>query len=452
MIYQKKRYRLMQKNIISSWAACGMIVFATVLSGCGERELVLKGERESILQSPPELSAENDALGEGAGLPEMVLNTTAGHPGITASHAGGNLELSPPFSVQWRARVTAPDEKIISLPQAVIENDRVLALGADATLHAFDIENGKTIWQTAIDDAERGIYPGRAGGVALQNGVVAAHAARLELTVIDSLTGEITWQITHDAPLQAGPTFIGDDAILVSDIEGQLYAYAVKDGELLWENAGLPVSTVVFGAAFPAVHADMVVIAGSGGELSVHNTQDATLLWAETLASLNPKTPLEELSDILAHPIHDGQNIIVASQSGRLALFDALTGLANWEQPIALTQMPWLAGETLFAVSVNGVLYALRKSDGAVRWQVELAGSVADSARAGGDLPHYQSPFVGAGQVHILSQNGVLYSFDADTGEQVSSVSLRREVQTSPQIANGAVFVLSQNGNLMKLQ
>ena len=55
-------------------------------------------------------------------------------------------------------------------------------------------------------------------------------------------------------------------------------------------NAGLPVGTVIFGAAFPAVHEDMVVIAGSGGEMSVHQASDATLLWAETLATVTQDT------------------------------------------------------------------------------------------------------------------------------------------------------------------
>lgn len=443
---------IQKHQFLRSFAAFGVILVALGLSGCAERELILKGERESILLDSPELNAETDALSEGAGLPEMVLNITAGHPGITSNHAGGHLELDPPFTTKWSARITAPDEDIISLPQPVVEGDRVIALGADATLTAFDIEMGKPLWETQIDDGARGIYPGRAGGVALHNMVIAAHASRLNLTVLDAATGEISWQVEHDAPLQAGPTFIGDNAVLVSDIEGQLYAYSIETGELLWENAGLPVSTVVFGAAYPAVYEDVVVIAGSGGEISVHLAEDASLLWAETLASLNPRTPLEELSDILAHPVHDGTNIIVASQSGRLAAFDALTGLANWEQPIALTQMPWVAGDTVFAVSINGELYALRKSDGAVRWRIELKGAVDDRSRAGGDLPHYQSPFVGAGQVHIISDKGVLYSFDANTGEEVSSFNLRTEIRTTPQVAAGAIFALAQNGTLMMLR
>ncbi len=76
------------------------------------------------------------------------------------------------------------------------------------------------------------------------------HAARRDLAMFDAGTGEIKWAVSHDAPLQAGPTFIGNEAVLVSDIEGQLYAYTADTGDLLWENAGLPVSTVISGRPF----------------------------------------------------------------------------------------------------------------------------------------------------------------------------------------------------------
>ena len=128
---------------------------------------------------------------------------------------------------------------------------------------------------------------------------------------------------------------------------------------------------------------------------------------------LSPKTPLEGLSDILAHPVHDGQNIVIAAQSGRIASFQADTGLLNWEQPISVAVMPWLAGQTVFAVSISGELYALRSSDGAVRWKISLKGAVDSSLKAGDDLPNYLSPFVASNQVHKLSEDGVLYSFDA---------------------------------------
>lgn len=428
------------------------IITALVLTGCGNRETVLKGEREAILVQAPELVAISDAQAEGAGLSQMIRNDSAGHPGLNSGHAGGHIEAELPFEEVWSVSVNGSDEDIVSLPQPVYADGRLYLLTGDAVVVALAGDTGAEVWTMAVDNGKRGVYPGRAGGLALVENMLAVHAARRDLAMLDANTGEIRWAVSHDAPLQAGPTFIGNEAVLVSDIEGQLYAYTADTGDLLWENAGLPVSTVIFGAAFPAVHEDMVVIAGSGGEMSVHQASDATLLWAETLASLSPKTPLEGLSDILAHPVHDGQNIVIAAQSGRIASFQADTGLLNWEQPISVAVMPWLAGQTVFAVSISGELYALRSSDGAVRWKISLKGAVDSSLKAGDDLPNYLSPFVASNQVHMLSEDGVLYSFDADTGAPQGSVSIGGDIRTQPQIADGAVFILSQSGNVTMLR
>ena len=428
------------------------VIAGLMLSACSNREVILKGEREAILAQPQQLVAEDNAQAEGAGLSQMIRNINAGHPGLNAGHAGGHVEAELPFAKQWTASIAGPEEDIVSLPQPVFGNGNLYLLTGKADVIALAGDTGEEVWSMSVDNGKRGVYPGRAGGLALVDDMLAVQAARKDLSLLNATTGELRWSVTHDAPLQAGPTFIGKDAVIVSDIEGQLYAYLTETGELLWENAGLPVSTVIFGAAFPAVHNDMVVIAGSGGEMSVHQASDATLIWAETLASLSPKTPLEGLSDILAHPVHDGQNIIVASQSGRIASFQADTGLLNWEQPISIAVMPWVAGQTVFAVSISGELFALRASDGAVRWKTLLKDSVDSSLKAGDELPNYLSPFVAANQVHIVSQNGVLYSFDADSGVQQSSVSIGGDIRTQPQIADGAVFILSQSGKVTMLR
>jgi len=54
--------------------------------------------------------------------------------------------------------------------------------------------------------------------------------------------------------------------------------------------------------------------------------------------------------------------------------------------------------------------------------------------------------------VHMLSEDGVLYSFDADTGAPQGSVSIGGDIRTQPQIADGAVFILSQSGNVTMLR
>ena len=47
-----------------------------------------------------------------------------------------------------------------------------------------------------------------------------------------------------------------------------------------------------------------------------------------------------------------------------------------WDQPIGGIEMPWVAGKSLFLQTIDGRLYALRRSDGAVRWVADLPGAL----------------------------------------------------------------------------
>ena len=109
--------------------------------------------------------------------------------------------------------------------------------------------------------------------------------------------------------------------------------------------------------------------------------------------------------------------------------------------------------QTVFAVSISGraICITLVQTELA-RWKISLKGAVDSSLKAGDDLPNYLSPFVASNQVHILSEDGVLYSFDADTGAPQGSVSIGGDIRTQPQIADGAVFILSQSGNVTMLR
>ena len=173
------------------------------------------------------------------------------------------------------------------------------------------------------------------------------------------------------------------------------------------------------------------------------------LIWADSLATLAPRTPLEELGDILANPVHDGDAVYVVSQSGILGAFDSLTGIQHWEQPISSVKMPWVAGESLFVLTTSSHLVALRKSDGAVRWHTDLPGSAELAAISATDVTRYFGPIVAAGQVHVLSSSGRIYSLNADTGVLVDKQSLSGAVNVDPIIAQNTLVVLTRSGRLV---
>ena len=110
--------------------------------------------------------------------------------------------------------------------------------------------------------------------------------------------------------------------------------------------------------------------------------------------------------------------------------------------------MPWVAGDSLFMVTLDGRLYAIRRNDGAIRWVAELPGALPSGSVAAENIPRYVGPVVAAGKVIVVSENGNILLFNADTGAFDNDVDVGGRVVTAPQLAAGMLFVLDNSGTL----
>ena len=191
---------------------------------------------------------------------------------------------------------------------------------------------------------------------------------------------------------------------------------------------------MLFGAPAPAYANDEIALAGAAGEVSYFDAGNGELLWTDTVASLLPRTPIQNLGDVRAHPVHDGGLIFVIGQSVRIVAFSARNGLPVWERAIA------------------GMLYAIRRDDGVIRWVTELDGAVPLDVIVPENPIRYFGPVVAGDRVHIVSQAGMLLSFDPDSGEEVERLSLGREVRTPPQVAAGRMFITGHNGTIVAVE
>ena len=423
-------------------------VMLLALAACSEPELILPGERTSILPEASLVEIDAAAAEEGADLGAVQQNTLFGHPGVSSGHSGGHLSLQWPLSQSWSASLEGIDDETVEMAQPVIAHETVYALGATAQLSAFDIADGTRKWSQQIEALRDDPLAGIAGGLAANETQLFAHASQNKLVSLSPDTGEELWSITHPERLKGGPTLLSDAAVMVTDINGRLYVYDSSTGQPLWERSGLAANTVVFGAPGPAFAAGEVVLAGAGGEVSVYDAATGDLFWADSLASFNPRTPLQELGDVRAHPVHDGKLIFVVAQSGRMIAYQAVTGIDIWEQELTAIEMPWLAGDTIFVMTLEGRLYALRRADGQARWMAELPGVLPVGAIASETVPRYVSPIVASGNVMVIGRGGTAYIFDASTGVEIDDFSIPGNVTTAPAIANDAMAVINTQGKL----
>jgi outer membrane protein assembly factor BamB len=118
----------------------------------------------------------------------------------------------------------------------------------------------------------------------------------------------------------------------------------------------------------------------------------------------------------------------------------ASTGARVWTRNVASTQMPWVAGDTVFVVDVGGRLMALGRSDGKVRWVSDLP----QSAR-------WSGPVLAGSRLWVVSGEGLLVGADASTGQLGSQIDLNTDVFVTPVVAGGRMYILSDDADLIAL-
>jgi outer membrane protein assembly factor BamB len=81
-------------------------------------------------------------------------------------------------------------------------------------------------------------------------------------------------------------------------------------------------------------------------------------------------------------------------------------------------------------------VYALNATTGAEKWTFTTGDSVSSS------------PAVANGVVYIGSDDGNVYALNATTGAQLWTFTTGGDVQSSPAVANGVVYADSYDGNV----
>lgn len=418
------------------------------MAGCSEPELVLPGERIAVTQQVEHLSANQQAMAEGAGLSAPLTTLTASHPGLNAGHAGGHLALDLPLDERWDVEIGTGGDEFVELAVPVVGAGHVFAVSASGEVSAIEIETGNLSWRVSIEDFEDDVIPGIAGGLAISGSTVFVHGGGHNLAALSVEDGSVIWSQRFQLPLRGGPTVYAKKALAVTDIDANLFMLRIDNGSVLWDRAGLPSGTIVYGAPSPAIYDNQIAVAAHGGELSLLDADNGDVIWSDNLATFNPRTPLQGLGDIRAHPVHDGGLVFAVSQSGRTAAFAVRSGLLLWELPIGGIEMPWVAGDSVFIVTLDGRLYAIRRNDGAIRWVAELPGALPIGAVAAEDIPRYVGPVVAAGKVIIVAEDGNILLFNADTGALEDEADVGGRIVTAPQLAAGMMFVLDNSGTL----
>lgn len=153
-------------------------------------------------------------------------------------------------------------------------------------------------------------------------------------------------------------------------------------------------------------------------------------------------------------PAWEGSSVYAADRNGLVKALDADSGVEIWSVnlaektgflsaniPAMLSGGLTVSGEHVYVGTERGTLIALNANDGEIAW----------TANAGGEV--LSRPEVSDGLALVHTGNGLLQAFDTASGEQrwslnLDTPSLSVRGESAPAVAMGAAFVGGDNGRV----
>jgi len=430
-----------------------------------------EGQRISVLEFEQQLAPSAALSGRDFFLPGPQAAVAWTQPGGNAENAVEHVIAAPEFAVAWRRDVGAGSSRTRQVMAPVVaDNGRVFVLDGEATVSAVDAGSGAIAWKTNIKPAEdqrrtgflgmggRSDGGGFGGGVAVGGGKVFVSSGYRSVSAIDQASGAVVWTTPVDVPIHGAPTVSGS-RVFVIDVENQIMAFDTTTGRQDWSYRGIPEPARIMRASSPAVTGDTVIAPFSSGEVVALRASTGQAVWQQVLSRASRTSALSEIRDIAGRPVVSRGAVYAVSHSGVLSAMDIRSGQPKWTPlPIAGVNAPLPVGDVIYVVSKDGELTVINRESGQIYWTHDL--NEGRARQEGGFLgmwdrtvrPEWSGPLLASNRLVLVNSDGELVAFDPKTGAQTASLKLGGPAYIAPAAYNGALYVLTDNGDLVSIR
>jgi outer membrane protein assembly factor BamB len=419
-------------------------------------------------------------------LPVLAWSTYipgGGKTGVGTTY-GGDLVFAGSFENQQLA-LNAKTGKIVwttltkgpMIFNAAYSDGRLIRGGTDDnTLYCFNATNGETLWAYTPDSDGYFVT-----GPAIAYGMVYEMNKDGYFYAIDIQTGELVWKYKgpNDTLLWPGIPAVADGKVYVTTGEVAQYGgqYGVSQfaclnaftGELIW---ALPIEALAPRESIALAYGNLYMIPGnvttsvdasSGNEYSrldelwcIGSASISTSNWSmwrsdpeRSSASLFGPSNLSLAwkfstnGSVISSPTVVDGIVYFGSQDKNIYAIGAWSGELIWKFTAngAFESTPAVVDGKLYTGGDDGFVYCLNAYTGTFLWKTFVNGNLPFTYNT---IVMKSSPAVINGKVYIGSLDNYLYALDANNGDIVWKTKTGGPIESSPAVADGAVFFTSQ--------
>jgi outer membrane protein assembly factor BamB len=318
------------------------------------------------------------------------------------------------------------DGRILSTP---VISDSIAILRTPNRIVALDLIEKQKIWETessipsGINTDDLTLSP-----LVANNWVVVSEKGS-NLVAYSILTGNRVWR---SQPIQSEPSnlhfyqiedyAINQNEVYVARSNWSLSAYALQNGELLWE-VDVPNRSVLNVDAD-----DKCVYLGANESLTCYDPETGELLWDQELPALIGRMSLDENTMYILMPFgHASLGALDLDNLKWIWLIDKTKFPEDELRTITVTDdYIYIGGEAR--------LYKISKKDGEIVWKSDEIGWL-------------ETPVLINSNVIVRNTAKDLYVFDANTGEQTGNLmvkrntAMKRDPERSPAVYKDLLLV-----------
>ncbi len=445
-------------SAVAALSACSHLPLKNHNSDQGA--VVSRGQRISIVAFDQKLSPSKSLAGIGYYLPpaqDVASWPLSGGPTDTPIQ---HVDAAPNFKVAWSKSIGAPtkgDTEVIVQP--VSDGRLIYVMDGEARVSALDVNTGNTAWSVDLNPHNKRDKIAFGGGLALANGKLFVTSGYRFIDALDPSNGKVIWSKPTDTQFHAAPT-ANDTAIFVTDVDNQIFAFDQSSGDMLWTYQAIAEPARLMRSSSPIVSGGLVYAPFSSGELVAINASTGDPVWEQVLAQSSRTNALSEIRDIAGRPVLYNGTVFAASHSGIFEAMNATTGDPKWQIQTDSINTPWVSGDVVFLVSLQGELIAANRDNGQIYWLQDLNVGAQHEKKGVfglgrekmvGKIPLWTGPVLASNRLILFNSLGDAVAYDPKTGTKQSALPLGGAVYVAPIVVGTKLFVITDDAKLVAI-
>ena len=378
-----------------------------------------------------------------------------GPTGQGIATGAGPLKWSKDTGIAWKVPLTAQgwSSPVIANGKIVLTGSRKEGATTHLTAFALDVTTGKTLWEVDLfkpTAEEMAAMHGKnslaSSTPAIADGVVYVHFGHMGTAALRLDDGEVIWknQVSYKPMHGNGgsPVIVGDLLVVNADaeIDPTIVAFNRKDGAIAWRTPRGQEVRSKFSFSTPLVvetDGRTEILSAASGMIGAYAPEDGRLLWKVTYGEGYSVVPRPIVAEGVAY-VATGYNVpkLIAIRLGK-ATGDVTKTHIAWEVTRRMPKTPSMIATNgqILVLDDTGTLTSLDAKSGEPAWNKKLPGNFSASPILTGDT------------LYALTEDGVCYvvKISPDAAEIRFETDLAERTLASPALLDGALYLRTEN-------